>query len=145
MRAQIAAVFAMALLAIALHYAAPALAQQPFPTIGSGNYTSSAAKTFIASAYNYVNAINQSGYLIFMPNLTLSYKYLDDAESMYNSSPGTAVIYASKAISAARLSYQRISYYKAYSLVVLTVFTVAVGIILYRLMKPIKQQRKRRM
>lgn len=144
MRALIAAIFVVALFALALFYEASAVSPLSYgASIGSGNYTASSAKAFIDSASAYINSINQSGYLIFMPNLTASYKYLDEAKSTYNTSPDTAVIYANKAIESAKLSYMQISYYKSYSFVVLVVFTVAIGALLYKLMKPIKRRSRR--
>ena len=91
------------LLAIALLTAA-AGAQQ----FNSTGYTPSSANGIINGAQAYVDMVNQSGYLIFYPNLTQAYGYLNQASGIYNKSPDAAVLYANEAVDSARVQYNDI-------------------------------------
>ena len=103
-------------------------------------YTMMAANQSIKNATAYLQTVNESGYLIFYPsNLSAAYSYLNRSETAYyHKSPELAVEYSDKAILLARSSYQQISYYRNISIVVMLIFTAIVGLLLYRLMKPVK-------
>ena len=97
------------------------------------------ANQSIQNATAYLRMVNQSGYLIFYPaNLSEAYIYLNKAESAYPDSPALSVEYAGIAASIARSSYARIGYYKNASLIVMLLFTAAMGLLLYMRMKPVK-------
>ncbi|MEM0149667.1 MAG: hypothetical protein QXW10_02105 [Candidatus Micrarchaeaceae archaeon] len=112
------------------------LLQQSEPGLGAQNYSTANANSVIERAISYVNMINQSGYLIFSANLTSAYSYIDDAKKVVNASPELAVAYANDAIAAAKAAYSKIGAYRFYSLGIVGVFTLAMGIILYKYMKP---------
>ncbi len=123
----------LALLAVLLLVPSIALAQ----SIGVPEYTAAQANASISVAANYINGINESGFLLFQPNLTQSYGYLKLAEQFQNASPGTAVFYAGKAQSAAVQQYQDISYYRSRSVPVMVAFTLLFLLILVKLGVPV--------
>lgn len=110
--------------------------------ISGANYTVAQANATITSAYSYVNSINESGYLIFQPNLNASYSYLSMALKIYNSSPDTAVFYAQQAETLAQQQYSNINYYRSRSLPVIVAFTLLMLIVLYKIMVPIGPVKK---
>ncbi|MCL5239170.1 MAG: hypothetical protein M1286_01705 [Candidatus Marsarchaeota archaeon] len=118
-------------LAIAL---AGAQTQINNPTVAYANQTVS------NSAY-YLSQVNESGYLVFYPNLTQAYSDLFKAESTYNTSPSTAVIFANKAVDEANTEYQRISAYRPEAVVVMAAFTVFFVLLLGRAARPVKKPR----
>ncbi|MDE1768586.1 MAG: hypothetical protein KGH62_04400, partial [Candidatus Micrarchaeota archaeon] len=67
-------------------FAGLASAQQ----VSNSNYTVQQANATISQVTQYVNTVNESGYLIFEPNLTVAYRDLNKAISLYNTSPDTA-------------------------------------------------------
>ncbi len=103
-------------------------------------YTMMTANQSIKNATAYLQTVNESGYLIFYPsNLSTAYAYLNKSETAYShKSPALAVEYSDKAILLARSSYLQISYYRNVSIVVMLIFTAIVGLLLYKLMKPVK-------
>ncbi len=105
------------------------------PTVAYANQT-------VSNAAYYISQVNESGYLIFYPNLTQSYSYLAKAQSLYNSSPAAAVIYANKATSEAVAQYARISSYKSESIVVMAAFTIFFALLLGRVMRPVGKKGK---
>lgn len=112
-------------------------------SITAANYTYAQANGIIANATNYVNLINSSSYLIFNPNLTMSYLYLNQATSIYQSSPSAAVAYAYKAQSSAKGQYDNIQGYKKLSTLVVAAIALVALLILYVLMKPVKPKTKK--
>ncbi len=91
------------------------------------------------SATAYVNAINGSGYLIFYPNLTQAYGYLNKSQSALNASPNASEYYAGLAMNSAKVEYDRIESYKYYSALVLLVSTLMLGALIYLYLLPIKK------
>ena len=124
-------VIAMALLSVA-H------AQQ----IRSVNYTQSQANATINSAYGYVNKINESGYLLFQPNLSSAYGYLSKATELENVSPNSAIFYADKAVSSAQQQYGNISFYKAASFPVVVIISLVFFALLIKVMIPVKREHR---
>ena len=110
--------------------------------ISSTNYTTSQANATISSAYLYVNTVNESGYLIFQPNLSASYKYLALASQIYNKSPDSAVSFAQQAQALAEQQYGDMTYYKSESLPVITLITLVFLLALAKVMYPVKLGRK---
>jgi hypothetical protein len=109
--------------------------------ISSSNYTVAQANATIASAYAYINSVNESGYLIFEPNLTSAYQYLNSASELMNSSPQAAITNAQKASALAKYQYESISAYRRQSLVVVTAFSIVMLFALYKVMQPTKTRR----
>ncbi len=103
-------------------------------------YTMMTANQSIKNATAYLQTVNESGYLFFYPsNLSAAYSYLNKSKTAYaHNSPALAVEYSDTAMTLAKGSYLQIGYYRTVSIIVMLVFTVIVGLLLYRLMKPVK-------
>jgi uncharacterized protein with PQ loop repeat len=111
--------------------------------ISVSNYTAAQANATIASVYGYVNSVNESGYLIFEPNLTAPYNYLGRASELQNRSPDVAVVDAQTALSLAEQQYNTMSSYRQQSLPIIVAFTVAMLFVLVRVMAPIRAKNKK--
>ena len=111
--------------------------------ISSSNYTVAQANSTIASTYRYINSVNESGYLIFEPNLTSAYNYISKASLLENTSPDVAVVYAQTAYSLAQSQYDAISAYRGRSLPVLVIFTIVALIALLKVMGPITVKKRK--
>ncbi len=127
------------LLAFALAFsfaiaAAGAQSQVTNPTVAYANQT-------VSNAAYYLSQVNESGYLIFYPNLTQAYANLFKAESTYNTSPATAVVYANEAVSEAADEYARISSYRAESIIVMAASTIVLILLLGRVARQVKRQK----
>ena len=107
------------------------------------NYTKAQAAAVVNNALAYVNATNESSYLIFSPNLTAAYSDLGKAESIENTSPSSAVFYAQAAVGSASEAYKKIGVYREDSLAVITLFSIAMAVVLYRFMRPVKKRLSR--
>ncbi len=112
-------------------------------SISSQNYTVAQANVTINNAYSYVNSVNQSGFLVFQPNLEAPYKYLDNATAIYKSAPGAAILEAEMAQSLARQQYSSMSSYKGASLVIMVLVTALLAIVLAKVMMPVKRKKSR--
>ncbi|VVB77436.1 Uncharacterised protein [uncultured archaeon] len=104
----------------------------------SGNFTSDYANRTYMTALAYVNSVNQSGYLIFYPDLTQAYIYLGKAVSTFNTLPGQSVIYSETAQSLAQTEYSRISAYRKESFAIMVVLTVIAAAVLAGSMRKAK-------
>ncbi|MGC9205344.1 MAG: hypothetical protein ACP5FN_03685 [Candidatus Micrarchaeia archaeon] len=109
-----------------------------YQSIAGANYTAEEANSIINSALSYVNLINQSSYLIFIPNLKSAYAYLENASNIYNTSPEDAVAYALKAKELAQSQYNSISSYRLLSFVAMLAFSIATLYLLFIYMKPVR-------
>lgn len=108
------------------------------------NYTQSQANTIIKNATNYVSQINQSGYLIFYPDLKQAYASLNRSMFLYSHGAYSASVpYANQAVYYATLAYQNIGVYRYLGFAIVIAFTAAVGFALYKLMKPTKAKKGR--
>jgi hypothetical protein len=116
--------------------AAPAWAQSSF-----NSTTASYANETISNAAYYIEAVNESSYLVFYPNLTQAYADLFKAESLYNTSPATAVIYANKAVKEASGEYARISGYRDESAIAMAAIMIVLAVMIGRLARPVRKQR----
>jgi hypothetical protein len=108
---------------------------------GQSHYTAAQANQTLSNATAYVSIINESGYLVFYPNLAQAYSYLNESRQALNSSPSNSIVYADLALASAKSSYQKIGTYRGISLLGTMVFTIIVGLILYRFMKPVGKKR----
>ncbi len=106
------------------------------------NATAANATMALNSSYAYVNYINQSGYLIFTPNLTAAYSYLNKSASTLSVSPEEAEQYAALARQSAMEQYARISFYRYYSIAIVLVYTIIMAVVLYLFMQPIRTKKK---
>lgn len=111
--------------------------------ISSQNYTTAQADSYIYNASQYLQTVNESGYLIFTPNLGQAYGYLASAKRLNISNPSASVYYASEAYSSAEMEYARISYYRSISVPVVGIFTAVMALLLYHFMRPVEQRRAR--
>ncbi|MGC8662421.1 MAG: hypothetical protein ACP5RT_01390 [Candidatus Micrarchaeia archaeon] len=102
------------------------------------NYTPAQANATINSTISYLNKVNESGYLIFYPDLSQAYVYVNNASKLYLTSPNTAVAYALKARKIATIELEKLSSYKLISFVLSLIFTIAMFLLLYIYMKPVK-------
>jgi len=105
-------------------------------------YTPEQANQIINSTSTYIDSVNQSGYLVFYPNLTQAYSYLDMAEKNYTVSPDRAVSYANNATASAMRQYQLISEQRAASFVVMAVLTVVTAVAVFRSMRNVRQKKR---
>jgi hypothetical protein len=118
----------MAILAMLLFYSISIHTQSA--SISGANINSS-----ISSTAAFINKVNQSGYLIFYPNLTAAYNYLQLAKE--NSQSGnitSSYILLAKAQQSAQLQLDSMDQYKSDSLYILIVSSILLAIILYMLM-----------
>lgn len=104
-------------------------------SIASTGYTSAYANQTVNQTLSYVNQVNDSGYLIFYPNLTSSYSYLGKAEQYASSSPDSSVLYSQMAAKQAQEEYSRISGYKTDSLWIMLFLSIVSLIWLLGLMQ----------
>jgi uncharacterized BrkB/YihY/UPF0761 family membrane protein len=111
-----------------------------FQSLSIQNYTPEQANSIINSAFAYVNAINESGYILFYPSLDKAYAYLNNATKLCNSSPSIAIEYALKAKQIAANEESRLESYRLVSFIIMLAFTIAMLFILYTYMKPVKQK-----
>jgi predicted PurR-regulated permease PerM len=111
-----------------------------YQSIATANYTVEEANSIINSVLSYTNLINQSSYLIFSPNLKNAYTYLENASSIYNTSPGEAVAYALKAKEIAQAQYNAINSYRLISFVAMLAFSIIALYLLLIYMKPVKHR-----
>jgi hypothetical protein len=92
----------------------------------------------------FVNRVNQSGYLIFYPNLTASYHDISLATNYSKSNASYAYSLLSIARENAQAQQLKIYQYKTYSLYVLILSALILLCVLYSLMKLRKTAETRR-
>ena len=119
----------MAILAMLVFYTLVAHAQTP--TISSGNLGQA-----INSTASFINKVNQSGYLLFYPNLTQAYHYLDIAKTQPANSTAYAYSLLAQARSSAQSQLNAMNAYKTYSLYATVASAVVLAVLLYALMAP---------
>ena len=120
-----------------------AIAGAQSPAINGANYTSAYASNTINQTQAYIDTINQSAYLIFYPDLSKAYSYLNQARAIYQSSPSGAVEDAYLARNYATEQYQSISAYRSEAVPVVVILAALSLAWLYYVMKPIKKQGQR--
>jgi hypothetical protein len=104
--------------------------------IGVQSYTVQQANLSVSNATAYINNINQSGYLIFKPDLTQAYAYLSAAQASYLTQPTFAVSQAGLAESSALAAYNKISSYKSTAALIMIILTIITAMVLYKLSLP---------
>lgn len=97
----------------------------------------------INSTRSYVDMVNQSAYLIFYPNLTAAYGYLDSAVNVSRTNPAYAQVLLGRARESARIQLAAIDGYRTWSFYILAAASVLFAVLLERLMRP-KPSRKAR-
>ena len=112
-----------------------------FATIGASNGTINIA---INETYAYIQLVNESGYLIFSPNLTQAYNYYYRAVNLSANDPDTAVTLLAQAKQSASQQQQLIYGYRDTSFIVMAVLTVVSALILAYFMWPRPQPPSRR-
>jgi hypothetical protein len=95
--------------------------------------------TEINSTASYIEQVNQSSYLIFYPNLTSAYKYLEMARNESQLNQDYALSLLAKARESAQTEQNLILRYQNISLYSLAALTVFLAIVLYVFMKPNKR------
>ncbi len=113
----------------------------PHATLMQNNSSVSAVINQTAA---YINTVNQSGYLIFYPNLTSSYSFLNKSKQAYGNNLSESMFYANRAKSSAEDAYTKIESYKYYSAITLLVLAIALGALIYLYMLPIKKGKAKR-
>lgn len=103
-----------------------------------GGTTREIANRTLNLTSNYVGLVNESGYLIFYPNLTQANADLASAQKLLNTSPASSVVLANKAANEAKAQYQLISTYRVEAFAVTLALSIVFALILGRLMKPVR-------
>lgn len=85
----------------------------------------------------FISGVNGSGYLVFQPNLTSAYSYLEKAKNVSYGDPAAAYAYLNKALEAAHAQQGVLARYKDGSFAVLLVLTAVSAFFLYWFSKPI--------
>ncbi|HIH49882.1 MAG: hypothetical protein ABSE71_01130 [Candidatus Micrarchaeaceae archaeon] len=117
----------------ALFYGAAANAQSAGATGYGYGMGASAA---INSTASYVNSINQSSYLIFYPNLTGAYNYLNMARNESQTNLTYTYLLLGKARASAQVQQQILLKYQQLSLLIIIVLAVFLAALLYFFMRP---------
>ncbi|MGC8586560.1 MAG: hypothetical protein ACP5K5_03400 [Candidatus Micrarchaeia archaeon] len=106
------------------------------------NTTTYNISTEINMTERYINMVNKSAYIIFYPNLTSAYSYLEKAKNISRSDPA----YASELLYDARRSageqLASIYRYRNESVLALSVVAVILAIALYWYMRPVTKAKK---
>jgi hypothetical protein len=112
--------------------------------VSQAQYTQQQANSIINNVTAYVSMVNQTGYLVFEPNLTAAYEYLNLSEGNLTTNPDLAVRYAYSAYASAQLQYEYAKRYESAEFPIVVLFTIAMLILLYKFMQPVKKAGKRR-
>jgi hypothetical protein len=83
----------------------------------------------------YISIVNQSGYLLFSPNLTTAYSDLSEAQNVSRSNPAQALALLAEAHQSAQQQLQYLDSEKNTSFTVLAIITVVLAIALYYVMR----------
>jgi hypothetical protein len=121
----------MAILAMLIFYGISAHAQSQIGVVSSTNIT-----VAINTTAAFINRVNQSGYLVFYPNLAEAYNYLNLARQNSQTNTQYAYLLLTNANGSAQAELNRINQYKSDSLYVLIVSAILLAIMLYILMMP---------
>jgi hypothetical protein len=112
-------------------------------TFGSNN-TKAYANITINNAIGVVNAVNESGYLLFYPDLSQAYADLNRSMSLYNASPSASVVLANRAAQEASDQYLKISAYKQESLVIMLILTAFFAYLMVLVVRPISAKKSKK-
>ena len=83
-----------------------------------------------------MNTVNQSPYLVFYPNLTASYSYIDKAMNVSHTDPAYGYALLDMATGSARQQLDMINRYRTVSFCALAAATAVLALLLNRFMKP---------
>ena len=112
-----------------------------------GSASKASANTTINNAITVLNEVNESGYLIFYPNLTQAYADLNKSMQVYNVSPSASEVLANRAEAEAQAQYQQINTYRQDSIGVMLFLTAILAYIVVIVARPVpgkSRGRKRR-
>lgn len=119
----------MAIIAMLLFYPAPIGAHAQSQAMNSSNLTKA-----INSTESFLHKANQSGYLVFYPDLSQAYHYLKLAENQTNES--NSYVLLAEARSSAQAQIDAINTYRAISLYALIASAILLAALLYAFMMP---------
>jgi hypothetical protein len=103
----------------------------------SASISQTSINNSINSTAAFINNVNQSGYLIFYPNLSAAYNYLQLAkENAISGNVTYSYILLARAKQSAQVELESMDKYKTDSLYLLIASTIVLAIILYMLMMP---------
>lgn len=109
-----------------------------FSANASGIYNNSNLTSAINGTQQLIESVNQSAYIVFYPNLTAAYNYLQQARNQTNAA--NVYLLLSKAKASALQQQARINQYRDVSLFVLSAILVVLCLILYIFMRPYKRK-----
>ncbi len=92
----------------------------------------------INSTSSFIKMVNQSGYLIFYPNLNVAYGYLNLAKEQSQKNVSYSYMLLAMARDSAQSQLNMIGQYKTESLYVLIISAAILAVVLYFLMIPRK-------
>ena len=84
----------------------------------------------------YLMTVNESGYLIFQPNLTQAYGYYSKAVNLSAKDPAQAQQLLNQARASASAQELKLQQYKGTSFTVMAILTILSGILLFSFMRP---------
>lgn len=90
----------------------------------------------INSTQSYLQMVNESSYLLFSPNMTNAYIYLDRAINISTSNPQAAQLLLTQARASAKAQYDSINSWRYTTIEILAVLTLAALALLVYVMKP---------
>lgn len=117
-----------------IYFNAHTIMQHPNDSVNAStfNYT-------LANIANIINTINQSGYLIFYPNLTSAYFYLNASKNKSRTNYSIAYSYLLRAKNSAQQAQVQLGRYQYISILVSILLIAVLFVIIYMLMIPKKQ------
>ena len=89
----------------------------------------------------YIQQVNQSAYLVFYPNLTQAYLYLNQAKNASGKSPSYAQLLLTKASESAEQQQNTLNSEKSDAIIVVAVFLFVSAVSLFMAMSPRKNTR----
>ncbi len=95
----------------------------------------------INSTTAYINKVNQSGYLVFYPQLSQAYGYLNQAKNQSKANLTESYFLLAKARASAYSQQQSLAQNERYSLYALVLISVFLAVLLYVLMAPYRARR----
>ncbi|MGC8547404.1 MAG: hypothetical protein ACP5MC_00165 [Candidatus Micrarchaeia archaeon] len=134
---------ALPLLVLAIALPIAAIMAQPEIRVQSNLSETQYANKTIQAAEAYIEKINESTYLVFVPNLTQAYAYLSKAKKVLNASPYEAMVYADEAKKSAAAAYAQLNAYRVPSALAMLAFTIVIAAILARIMRKTNEKESR--
>ncbi len=110
------------------------------PLVSSGQYANSSISNQINATVAYVSMVNKSAYIIFYPNLSGAYYYINKAKNLSASNPKEAEVMLEKAHDSAAQQLYAIYRYRSEAVAALALIALILAIILYLFAKPINQK-----